>query len=210
MQNPIKNMFLAATLATLAVPAVAQDNGKASTAADPKPAIPNATVQQRKQMQQQRIAHGRQSGKLSAGEAASLDRKEAGLNAEERNMREDNRGRLTSANRAKLQHQQDHMSKAIARDKHNAAVTPTHAKSVAGRRALNQQHRAAAGIKTGQLTAGEAARVETREAALNREIHSDGAENGGKLSPKERAQVNQGQNKTSNQIRLKKHNARMF
>ncbi|MBI1741316.1 MAG: hypothetical protein HY233_11240 [Acidobacteriales bacterium] len=207
MKSAIKNMFLAATLAALAVPVTAQNT---VAPAHPKAVAHKPTVQQRKQHQQKRIAHGIQSGKLTAGEAASLEKKEAGLNAEERDMREDNRGRLTAANRAKLHHQQNQVSKAIYRGKHNAAAAKTHPKTVAGQRAQNQQPRAAAGLKTGHLTSREAAHLQTKQASFNRQVHRDHQENGGKLTSAEPAQANQQQNKTSNQIRLKKHNARMF
>ena len=36
----------------------------------------------------------------------------------------------------------------------------------------NQQDRIAQGVKSGQLTAGETARLETKEAGLNREVRS--------------------------------------
>jgi hypothetical protein len=207
MKNAIKNMFLAAALAAVAAPVAAQNT---TAPAHPKTLTHKPAVQQRKQHQRKRIAHGIQSGKLTAGEAASLERKEAGLNAEERDMREDNHGRLTAANRAKLHHQQNQVSKAIYRSKHNAAAAKTHPKTVAGQRAQSQQHRVAAGLKTGQLTSRGAAHLQTKQASFNRQVHRDHQENGGKLISAEPAQANQQQNKTSNPIRLKKHNARMF
>ena len=76
------------------------------------------------------------------------------------------------------------------------------------KRAENQQDRIAQGIKSGQLTAGEAANLEHKEAALNREVGKDRAAKGGKLTAQERAQVNRQQNHLSNQIYNKKHNGR--
>lgn len=204
MKNAIKNMFLAATLAAVAAPVAAQNT---DAHAHSKALTRQPAVQQRKQHQQKRIAHGIQSGKLTAGEAASLEKKEAGLNAEERDMREDNHGRLIAANRAKLRHQRNQVSKAIYHDKHNATAANSHPKTVAGQRAQNQQPRAAAGLKTGQLTSRAAPHPQTKQASFNRQVHRDHHENGGKLTP---AQPNRQQNKTSNPIRLKKHNARMF
>lgn len=198
----MKNVFLAASLAALAMPVVAQETGGAAEANSPANKL---TVQQRQKHQKKRIAHGIQSGQLAAGEAASLERKEAGLNTEERDMR-DNRGRLTSAHRAQLQHQQNRGSKAIDHDQHNTAMANTHSKSAGPR--TPQQPRAAQ-LKTGHLTTRQAAHLKTKEASLHRQIHSDREQNGGKLAPQDRAPVDQ-QNKTTNQIRLKKHNARMF
>ncbi len=202
MKTTLKNVLLAAGLSALAVPVVAQNSGATAQKAAHK-----LTVQQRKQHQQKRIAHGLQSGKLTSGEAASLERKEVGLNAEEREMREDNRGRLTAANRAQLQHQQNRVSKAIYHKKHNATVARAHAKNAAGPR--TQQQRAAE-LKTGQLTSSKAAHLETKEASLHHQIHSDREPDGAKRTSEDRAQVNPQQNKNTNQIRLKKHNARMF
>jgi hypothetical protein len=72
----------------------------------------------------------------------------------------------------------------------------------------NQQDRIAQGIKSGQLTAGETARLETKETGLSKEIRTDRQANGGTLTPQERRQVNRQQNRLSNQIYCAKHNGR--
>jgi hypothetical protein len=72
----------------------------------------------------------------------------------------------------------------------------------------NQQDRIGQGVNSGQLTAGETANLESKEAALNHEIHNDRSMNGGKLTAGERAQVNRQQNRLSRQIYRDKHNAR--
>ncbi|HTT20728.1 MAG TPA: hypothetical protein VMG82_17460 [Candidatus Sulfotelmatobacter sp.] len=72
----------------------------------------------------------------------------------------------------------------------------------------NQQDRIAQGIKSGQLTPGEAAHLEGNEAKINKEVHNDRAANGGKLTAQERAQVNHQQNRMSQQIYRDKHNGR--
>jgi chorismate mutase len=79
--------------------------------------------------------------------------------------------------------------------------------SVNGRR-FNQQGRIANGVASGQLTAGETARLEGREAAVNREIHADRQANGGRLTPQEKQQVNRQQNNMSRAIYNDKHNGR--
>ena len=182
MQTMLKNMLLAASLATLTVPVVAQ----ATSAADSNPPAHQATVQPHKKHPRKRIALGPQSGKLTAGEAASLERKEGGLTAEDHDMGEDNRGRLTAAGRAHLQHQR------------NATVVSAHATNAAGPRT---QPRHAAELKTGQLTTRQSAHLATKETALHHQSHSD-REPHGQPTPEDGAQTNQ--------IRLKKHNARMF
>jgi hypothetical protein len=69
----------------------------------------------------------------------------------------------------------------------------------------NQQDRIAAGIANGRLTAGQAARLETKETQLNHEIHHERQINGGYLTPGQRAQINRQQNRLSNQIYRDKH-----
>lgn len=67
-----------------------------------------------------------------------------------------------------------------------------------------QQRRIAQGIRSGQLTPGETAKLERREAALNREIRRDRRDGGG-LSARERAKIDRQQNRLSRQIYREKH-----
>jgi hypothetical protein len=87
------------------------------------------------------------------------------------------------------------------------APTPPIQKSSINQRRENQQDRIAQGINSGQLTAGEAAKLETKESAINNEVRADRQANGGKLTQAERAQVNRQLNRTSNQIYRDKHNS---
>jgi hypothetical protein len=80
-------------------------------------------------------------------------------------------------------------------------------KPTVAQRKENQQDRVAQGVKSGQLTAGETAKLETKEAAINGETKADRAANGGKLTATEKKQVNGQQNKLSKQIYADKHNA---
>ena len=75
----------------------------------------------------------------------------------------------------------------------------------AGAGRSHQQQRIAQGVKSGTLTAGQTAKLETKEAAVNREVRTDRAANGGKLTAGEKAQVNRQQNKLSKQIYKDKH-----
>src|SRR5215472_16303981 len=143
------------------------------------------SIQQRKENQQDRIANRVQSGQLTAGETTNLEKKESTLNQ-----------------------QQKQLSRQIYRDKHNAAEQNTNPKSEVGKRAENQQDRIGQGIKSGQLTAGEAAHLEKNETNINREVRNDRRANGGKLTPQERKQVNRQQNKLSGQIYRDKHNGK--
>jgi len=86
------------------------------------------------------------------------------------------------------------------------SATAAFGESKVGQRKENQQQRIAQGVKSGSLTAGETARLENRESAINHEVRTDRAANGGKLTTAERAQVNRQQNRTSGAIFVDKHN----
>src|SRR5208283_1218194 len=86
----------------------------------------------------------------------------------------------------------------------NTTATPN---PTVDQRKENQQDRVAQGVKSGQLTAGETANVETKEAAINQEVHTDRTLNGGKLTGQEKQVVNGQQNQMSKQIYTDKHNA---
>jgi hypothetical protein len=203
MNSEMKNVFLAVSLAALALPAMGQTSNPGTQSAAQPP-----TINQRKENQQDRIANGVQSGELTAGETHNLENKEAGLNQEERDMRKLDQGHLTAADRATLNQQQNQLSNQIYRDKHNAAVQNTNPRSEVGKRAENQQDRIAQGIRSGQLSAGEAAHLQGHEAAVNHEIARDRAANGGQLTAGERAQINRQQNRMSRNIYRDKHNGR--
>jgi len=197
----IKALLLSSLiLVALCVPvALAQSEGSATDHP--------ATIQQRKKTQQDRIANGVQSGQLTAGETKNLEKKEASLNREERQMRTGDNGKLTGTERAKLNGQQNRLSNQIYQDKHNAD-TAHYGDNRVGQRREKQQDRIAQGMRSGQLTPGEAAHVENKEQGLNREVKGMRQANGGKLNKAERSTVNQQQNKLSKDIYNKKHNDR--
>ena len=90
-----------------------------------------------------------------------------------------------------------------------AALTMVNASAqTVNQRRENQQDRIGQGVKSGQLTAGETANLESKEAALNHEVHNDRSMNNGHLTAGEKAQVNRQQNRLSRQIYRDKHNAR--
>jgi len=88
-----------------------------------------------------------------------------------------------------------------------AVAAPALAAEVDQREA-NQQARIAEGVKSGQLTPRETARLERKEARIDRQIKADRAANGGHLTPAERRQINREQNRVSRQIYREKHNAK--
>jgi len=86
------------------------------------------------------------------------------------------------------------------------ALTATANAQTINQRRENQQDRIAQGIRSGSLTAGEAARLETKEARLNREVRDDREDHNEHLTKAEHAQINRQQNKLSRQIYRTKHN----
>jgi len=198
MKAQYKSFILTAAIAGLMLPAAV-----AQTSTTPP------TIDQRKENQQDRIANGIQDGQLTAGETKHLEKKETELNQEERDMRKLDNGHLTAADRATLNQQQNKLSQDIYKQKHDAQVQNVNPKSEVGQRERLQQERIAQGVKSGQLTAGETAHLEGREARINNEVHNDRAANGGRLTPAERRQVNRQENRTSRAIYRKKHNGRV-
>ena len=194
--------ILPATLLVAATVSFAQDQSAGSTDAKKTP-----EVAQRKENQQDRIAQGVKSGQLTAGETANLETKEAAINQETRADRAANGGQLTAAEKAQANRQQNQLSKQIYADKHNAN-TAHYGNSPVGQRQENQQDRIAQGVKSGQLTAGETAKLENQQRGINQQVRADRAVNGGTLTASEKVQVHREQNQASRNIYAKKHNAR--
>jgi uncharacterized membrane protein YdfJ with MMPL/SSD domain len=149
-----RNLILsAAAVIAMCVPsAFAQQSDTSSTAT---PADKPATIAQRKDNQQDRIAQGIDSGQLTAGETKNLETKEAGVNQEERTMRSDDDSHLTAADRSTLNNQQNHLSNQIYDDKHNAN-TAHYGNGEIGQRRQNQQDRIAQGVKRGSKIGNKA------------------------------------------------------
>src|SRR5215469_15651286 len=185
-----------------------QSSSQSGEAAAPAPAEkPKPTVAQREENQQDRIANGVKSGQLTAGETANLESKEAAINGESKADRAANGGKLTAAEKQQINKQQNQMSKQIYADKHNAN-TAHYGNNKVGQRRENQQDRIAQGIKSGQLTAGETAKLENQQKGINQQVKADRQANGGKLTTGEKQQINKEQNAASKNIYNKKHNAK--
>jgi hypothetical protein len=85
---------------------------------------PSTEVGQRKENQQDRIAQGVNSGELNARETSRLEGKETAVNQETRDMRALNGGKLSPADKAVVNKQQDKVSKQIYDQKHDAQTQP--------------------------------------------------------------------------------------
>ncbi len=193
-----------ATLSLAATAALAQTTTPSTNSGTP---VTGASIEQRKDNQQQRIGNGVENGSLTAKEAGKIESQEKGLNTEERGMRQEDGGKLTAADKATLNGQQNQLSKEIYNQKHDAQVQPKATNEV-NARDREQQQRIGQGIKSGSLTPGEAANLENKESRLNKEERNDRAANGGKLTAAEKNKINHQQNKVSKQIYKDKHNGR--
>jgi hypothetical protein len=74
-------------------------------------------------------------------------------------------------------------------------------------RKVDQQDRIAQGVKSGQLTAGETARLEHQESGINREERGMRAQDNGHLTKQDRRTLHAQQNQESRRIYRDKHNA---
>jgi hypothetical protein len=74
-------------------------------------------------------------------------------------------------------------------------------------REANQDQRISNGLRSGQMTSGEAARADQRQSNIDSQVQNDRQANGGTLTNQERQQVNREQNGASRQIYNENHNA---
>src|SRR6266849_1333722 len=84
-------------------------------------AFAQSEINRRRQNQQDRIANGVQSGALTAGETANLEKKESNIDKEIRNDRAQNGGHLTAQQKRQVNRQQNRVGNRIYRDNHNGA-----------------------------------------------------------------------------------------
>lgn len=88
------------------------------------------------------------------------------------------------------------------------SAKPTHfGNNKVGQRRENQQARIAQGVKSGQLTPAETAKLEKQQRAIHKQVAADRKANGGTLTASEKKQINREQNQASRNIYRKKHNA---
>jgi hypothetical protein len=183
-----------------------QSSPAAATPAPEPEKKADPSIAQRKENQQDRIANGVKSGQLTPGETANLEKKEAAINKETSADRAANGGKLTPTEKAQVNQQQNKLSKQIYNDKHNAS-TAHYGNNKVGQRRENQQDRIAQGIKSGQLTPSETAKLEKQQQGINKQVASDRKANGGSLTASQKKQINKEQNQASRNIYRKKHNA---
>ncbi|HEX8835844.1 MAG TPA: hypothetical protein VF748_02820 [Candidatus Acidoferrum sp.] len=93
----------------------------------------------------------------------------------------------------------------------SAAPTPAPAekrKPTIAERRENQQDRITNGVKSGQLTAGETAKLERQQQGIHKQVAADGKANGGKMNASQKQRINREQSAASRKIHRTKHNRR--
>ena len=165
-----------------------------------------AAFQNRQANQDQRIANGLRSGQMTSGEAAQANRAEAGINQQIRTDRQANGGApLTYQQRQGINQQQNAAGRQIYNDNHNGnTIRP----NFVDNREANQDGRMANGMRNGQVTNGEALRMQNRQGNVDQQVHNDRVANGGRMNGPERQQVQREQNRASQQVHADNHNDR--
>ena len=161
------------------------------------------TVDGREGNQDQRIANGLRSGQMTSGEAARATARQSAIDNQVHNDRAANGGALTGAERNQVSREQNNASRGIYNDNHNGS---TIAPNAVDNREANQQQRGANGLRSGQMTSGEAARANARQSGVDGQVHNGRVANGGALNAQQRGQVNGEQNANSRQVQRENHN----
>jgi uncharacterized protein YoaH (UPF0181 family) len=178
--------------------------GPAVASADNQRGGRDPRINARQQVQRERIQQGVRSGELTRRETARARDDQRDIRQLERAYKSD--GELTRGERRDLTHEQNQASRQLYRDKHDAqvrdAAPPAVRDPVINQRQANQAGRVAQGVKSGELTRGEAQelREERRDIRdLERNYKSDGV-----LTGTERRDLNQQLNQNSREIKEEK------
>jgi hypothetical protein len=158
---------------------------------------------EREANQDQRIANGLRSGQMTSGEAARAERTQSKIDQQVHNDRAANGGKLTGQEKQQINGEQNAASRQIYKEKHNDNTIKPNA---VDNREANQQQRTANGLRSGQMTSGEAAKTNANQAKTAQQVHNDRTANGGALNAEQKKQINKEQNKNSKQIHNEKHN----
>ncbi len=122
MNNRISNTLVALAIGGLMLAGSAVAQTSTTSGAGPgvvDPGHPRVNqVNRRQQNQQNRIANGEKSGKLSPGQAANLEKREANVQAREQKDMAQHNGHLTKAEQNGINRQQNRISHSIYKDKH--------------------------------------------------------------------------------------------
>jgi hypothetical protein len=161
---------------------------------------------QRDVNQQQRIEQGLKNGSLNTREASKLEAGESRIDKMEANAEKD--GKLSPAEKARIQRAQNQESRDINRAENNAAKgNPNSASSqrmqADVQRNVNQESRIEQGVKSGQLTNREVGKLENGQSKVDRAEARAGAN--GHVGKREQQNVQNAENQQSKRIYKQKH-----
>ena len=167
-----------------------------------------ASTVQRDVNQEKRIEQGLQNGTITTREAALLQRDESKVDKMQAQALKD--GKLSDAERAKLNAAQNKTSRDIATAEHNGVNgNPLSASSqrmqADVQRNINQQQRVENGIKNGSLTNHEVSKLERGQAKVDKREYV--AARDGHVSAKEQARIQRAENRQSKRIHHEKTDA---
>ncbi len=171
-------------------------------------------IEQRQDYQEQRIQRGVDSGTLTPGETRYLDREQGRIQNTEDRMQAD--GNLSTRERGRLNRMENRSSRDIYRLNHNDRTAGGHGGNWSGhsntydprieRREAYQERTIRQGIRSGELTPGEARYLNREQAHIDRAEDRMSAD--GRLSLRERQRLNQMQNQASRDIYRLENNHR--
>ena len=166
-----------------------------------------ADVVQRDVNQQQRIENGLKSGQLNTKEVAKLEKGEANIDKMEQRALSD--GKMTNAEKQRIEAAQNKESQAIARAKSNGVTGDPNSVSSQRMQAdvqrnVNQETRVEQGVKSGQLTNREVGSLERGQVHVDNKEAKAGAN--GHVSANEQHNIQTAENHQSKRIHNKKNN----
>ena len=203
-----KLLMTAAVVVMFAGPAMAQTATPSDTPVSVKGQPRSAGEEtQRDVNQQDRIENGLKDGQLTTGEAARLENGEAHVDSVEAKDMKD--GTLSAKDKAQIQAMQNKESHRIYDQKHDAQTGNPNSASdkrmqADVQRNINQENRIENGVKSGQLTKREDAKLQGGEAHDDRRLARAGAN--GHIGKGEQRRIQAGDNRESRRVYWKKHN----
>jgi hypothetical protein len=167
-----------------------------------------ASTVQRDVNQEKRIEQGLQNGSITTREASLLERDESKVDRLQAKSLKD--GKLSDAERARLNAAQNKASRDINTAEHNGINgNPLSASSQRAQadvqRNINQETRIEQGVKSGSLTNHEVAKLERGQAKVDHREAAAGSD--GHISAKEQARIQRAENRQSKRIHHEKTDA---
>ena len=165
-----------------------------------------ASTVQRDVNQETRIENGLKDGSLNVREAGRLEHEEGQVDRLQARYLKD--GKLSDAERVRLNAAQNKVSADIAADRHNAVTgNPNSASSTRMQadvaRNVNQEKRIEAGVQSGALTHREVGKLERGQAHVDR--REARAASDGHVGAREQAGIARAENHQSGRIFIEKH-----